>query len=220
VIQKRFRQDYDGEFVISEIRVADGQSSQQREWIANPIQNFHISGRAAAIGSRIDEKRFRHQRLQRHRGGLLGKDKLQTYATGDIWTDMKLDFFVSVDVKEIRSLVKTGYDQHCTVLTSPRHCLDNPGRFYIVPYLPTLHPLALVIYLAAFDGHKEVFMIGYSKDLDGGSKSWINDVHSVMSAYDTTQFILVGNGTQPDSWLQLPNVSQIDHRKFVTYCDI
>ncbi len=219
-MEKRFRQDYDGEFVITEVKLIDGQSQQQREWIDNPIKNHHISGRAAVIASKMDQKRFRHQRLQRHRGGLMGRDRLQTYGTQDVWDDMILDFCITTDVKNIRSIAKNSYDNASTVYTSPRHCLENPGRFYIVPYLPVMDDVALAIYLAAFDGHREVFMLGYSRDLQNRSASWAGDVETVMRTYDTTRFIIVGYGTMPDAWINLPNVSQIDHRKFITYCDV
>ena len=219
-MEKRFRQDYTGEFVITEIKQSSGNTTQQREWIPNPIQNYHTSGRAAVIGSRIDEKRFRHQRLQRHRGGLLGKNKLQTYGTRDIWVDMALDFYVSTDVKDIRSIAKSGYDERCTVYTTPRHCLDNPGRFYIVPYLPPLDISALAIYLAAFDGHREVFMLGYARDMPSNSSNWAQDVTTIFQTYDTTKFILVGRSSMPDNWMTLANVSQIEFRKFITYCDV
>ena len=96
MIESRYRRDYSGEFVITEIRIADGRSQQTREWIPNVIENHHISGRAAVIGSRTDQERFKYQRLQRHRGGLLGKKRLQTYGTGDLWQDMAFDFFVTL----------------------------------------------------------------------------------------------------------------------------
>ena len=54
MIESRYRRDYDGEFVITETRVADGTTQQTREWVPNAIENHHISGRAAVIGSRTD----------------------------------------------------------------------------------------------------------------------------------------------------------------------
>ena len=47
----RYRQDYAGEFVILETRWTKGKKVERREWIENPIQNQHISGRAVCIGS-------------------------------------------------------------------------------------------------------------------------------------------------------------------------
>ena len=75
-MQKQYREDYQGEFVIVETRITNGRREQKREWIDNPIQNHHISKRAAVIGSRADRDRFDHTILPRHRGGLMGKKKV------------------------------------------------------------------------------------------------------------------------------------------------
>jgi len=66
----QYRRDYVGEFVITNSTWAGGRKEQKREWIANPIENHHISGRAACIGSPVDHYQFDYTRLARHRGGL------------------------------------------------------------------------------------------------------------------------------------------------------
>jgi len=221
MIESRYRRDYSGEFVITETRISDGRSQQTREWIPNVIENHHISGRAAVIGSRTDQERFRYQKLQRHRGGLLGKKRLQTYGTGDLWRDMAFDFFVTTDRGQAQAMADTGYDTQSTVYTNANICIENPGRFYLVPFLQPIDNLALAVYLAAFDGHQEVFMLGYNIDTLGGTASWIADVDSVMLAYATTQFVLVGTeSNMPESWRYHPNVTSMIHRKFISYCDI
>lgn len=221
MISARYRRDYDGEFVITETRIADGRSQQTREWIPNVIENHHISGRAAVVGSRTDQERFKYQKLQRHRGGLLGKKRLQTYGTGDLWQDMTFDFFVTTDREQAQAMADTGYDIRSTVYTNANICIENPGRFYLVPFLQPMDNLALAVYLAAFDGHQEVFMLGYNIDTSGGTAAWISDVASVMSTYAATQFVLVGTeSNMPAAWRQFRNVTVIRHRKFITYCDI
>ena len=221
MIQPRYRRDYDGEFVILETRLADGANQQTREWIPNVIANHHTSGRAAVIGSRTLSHRFQYQRLQRHRGGLLGKKRLQTYGTSDLWRDMKFDFFACADRSEITAMADQGYDQRCTVFTTARICIENPGRFYLIPFAPQVDALALPLYLAAFDGHEEVFMLGYCHETPSGSRSWIQDIDSVIAAYAGTQFILVGvEGNMPESWRSRSNVRCITPRDFVSYCDI
>ena len=221
MIQERYRRDYSGEFVIVQTRLADGQSHQTREWIPNVIENHHISGRAAVIGSRTLNPPFKYQRLQRHRGGLLGKKRLQTYGTGDLWQDMKFDFFACIDRAEIDQMVVEDYDQRCTVFTSARICIDNPGRFYPVPYLPQLDSLAMPLYLAAFDGHTEVFMLGYCLETPAGTRTWISDIDNIMLAYSGTAFILVGvEGNMPTSWRSHANTRCMNTREFVSYCDI
>ena len=217
----RKRQDYTGEFVILEKKISGGVTEEKRQWISNPIENHHISGRAAVIGSRLDQSRFRHQRLQTHKGGLLATKRLQTYGTGDLWTDMTFDFYVTTDRESINKLSEIKYDQRSTVYTSARICIENPGRFYPVPYLPVIDDLALNVYLAAFDGHQEIFLIGYNNDTPHGKSSWMYDIFRVINAYPTTKFTLVGRKTNmPDMWRQCKNVNCMDFREFVFYCDV
>lgn len=221
MIENRYRRDYNGEFVITQTRMVDGRSEQTREWIPNAIENHHISGRAAVIGSRTDQERFQHQRLQRHRGGLLGKKRLQTYGTGDLWQDMVFDFFVTTDRDQAHDMVEKGYDVKSTVYTNANICIENPGRFYLVPFLQPVDNLALAVYLAAFDGHSEVFLLGFNIDTPGGTASWIQDVATVFVAYKSTQFVLVGTeSNMPHAWRACANVVSMKHRKFISYCDI
>ena len=221
MIQARYRRDYDGEFVVIETKLANGITDQKREWIPNTIVNHHISGRAAVIGSRALKHRFDYTRLPRHRGGLMGSKRLQTYGTGDLWRDMRFDFFVTGDAAEVADMVSQDYNQSCTVFTTPRICIANPGRFYVVPYLPQIDVLALPLYLAAFDGHPEIFMLGYCNDTPAGSKNWHNSIDQVISTYKGTSFVLGGpGGSMYRSWLSHSNVRCINQRDFVTYCDI
>ena len=68
-METKFRADYAGEFVVVESRWSGGHKQEKREWIENPIENQHISGRAACIGSSVDQYLFDYTRLQRHRSG-------------------------------------------------------------------------------------------------------------------------------------------------------
>jgi hypothetical protein len=72
MITARYRTDYDGEFIVTQSTWSGGKKRQKREWVANPIKNQHISGRAVCIASDHDLPNFDYTRLQRHRGGLLG----------------------------------------------------------------------------------------------------------------------------------------------------
>ena len=94
MITERYRKDYTGEFIILNTAWAGGKKRTQREWMPNPIENHHISGRAACIGSSVDKLEFDFTILQRHKGGLLGSKKLQTYGVGEIAKQMRLDFAV------------------------------------------------------------------------------------------------------------------------------
>jgi hypothetical protein len=223
-MEARFRADYPGEFVIVNTVWENGKRTEQREWIANPIENQHISGRAACIGSqdsKQEELGFDYRVLQRHRGGLLGSLKLQTYGTGLIAEDMRLDFAVDLDPVQLQKLIETKYYEDNVVYTTARNCIQNPGDFYLIPLAPRLLMPALPIYLAAFDGHKEIFLLGYSKQMVFDNERWVDSVNEVFTAYAGVKFWLVGEPTiMPDVWLEGANVNTMTYREFISYCDV
>ena len=220
-MQARYRTDYEGEFIITQSVWSGGKKSQKREWVANPIENQHISGRAVRIGSDHDADQFDYTILQRHRGGLLGSKKLQTYGIGFVAKQMRLDFTVETDEELLKELIDAQYYQDNVVYTSPRNCLKYPEVFYLTPYNPVLTKHALALYLAAFDGHKEIFMIGYNQYTDAGNTAWAAHVSEVINAYAGTKFIIVGSKNHAvKSWLKHANVEQMTYREFISYCDV
>jgi hypothetical protein len=217
----RYRTDYLGEFVILETKWSAGKKSETREWIDNPITNHHLSGRAACIGSTLDQLHFDYTRLQRHRGGLLGSKKLQTYGTGDIAQQMRLDFAVETNADNLTKILETGYQTNNIVYTSPRYCIAHPGEFYLIPLRPRIVDLSTLIYLAAFDGHKEIFMLGYTDETAGGHNEWIQQITNIFAAYTGTKFYLVGEATlMPDVWVNCANTQTMTYRDFIGYCDV
>ena len=91
----------------------------------------------------------------------------------------------------------------------------------MIPFNPRLDLLALPIYIAAFDGHKEIFMIGYNNDTVAGTFNWINDINLVMQTYNDVDFFFIGTVTNmPDAWRHNRNFRNLEYRDFVSYCDI
>ena len=220
-MQARYRTDYAGEFVILETRWGAGKKEEAREWIPNPIDNHHLSGRAACIGSDIDRWRFDYTRLQRHRGGLLGSKKLQTYGTGLIAQEMRLDFAVETNNNNLTKILDTAYQRDNIVYTTGRNCISHPGEFYLIPHKPRLIDMTLAVYLAAFDGHQEIFLLGYTDETPGDALNWQAQLAEVFVAYPGVKFYLVGETTRmPDAWVQCFNVEVIDYPYFISYCDV
>jgi hypothetical protein len=221
MITERYRSDYAGEFVILETRWQGGKKTEKREWIENPIQNQHISGRAACIGSACDQDQFNYTILQRHRGGLLGSKKLQTYGIGAVAQQMRLDFAVESTTEILDNLMATDYQEKNIVYTTPRNCMAYPGQFYLVPYTPRILDIVTLLYLAAFDGHQEIFLLGYNSETPIQNTNWIGQVRAVMDAYAGVKFYLVGTASNMfDSWLSAPNVVTMNYREFISYCDV
>lgn len=219
-MEARYRTDYAGEFVILESKWAGGKKEETREWIPNPIENHHLSGRAACIGSNIDKAYYDYTRLQRHRGGLLGSKKLQNYGTGAIAQEMRLDFTVETNHDNLNKILETNYQRDNIVYTTARNCIIYPGEFYLIPYNPRLIDMATIIYLAAFDGHKEVFMLGYNDLTRADSLNWQARITSIFSAYTGVKFYLVGESTRMyDEWVDCDNVQPMTYPDFISYCD-
>jgi len=220
-MQARYRTDYAGEFVILETRWGAGKKEEVREWIPNPIENHHLSGRAACIGSDLDRWQFDYTRLQRHRGGLLGSKKLQTYGTGPIAQQMRLDFAVETNTDGLNKILETAYQRDNIVYTTARNCIANPGEFYLIPYKPRLIDMIVAVYLAAFDGHQEVFLLGYTDESPGESLNWESQLAEVFVAYPGVKFYLVGESTRmPDQWVECFNTQVITYPEFISYCDV
>jgi hypothetical protein len=221
MIQARYRVDYAGEFVILETRWGASKKEELREWIPNPIENHHLSGRAACIGSDLDRERFDYTRLQRHRGGLLGSKKLQTYGTGSIAQEMRLDFTIETNTSNLAEILETGYQRDNIVYTTARNCISSPGEFYLIPYKPRLIDMTTAVYLAAFDGHQEIFLLGYTDETDGDSLNWELQLAEVFLAYPGVKFYLVGESTRmPDIWVDCFNTHTMTYLEFISYCDV
>jgi len=217
----QYRKDYVGEFVILETKWSGGKKTETREWIPNPIENQHISGRAACISSTVDRYRFDYTRLSRHRGGLLSSKKLQTYGTGPIAQQMRLDFAVETDQTRLAEILASGYQTDHVVYTTPRNCITYPGEFYLIPMRPRITDMATVVYLAAFDGHKEIFLLGYHSETDGGRDVWTQEIAQIFKSYSGTQFYLVGESTiMPEHWLDHANVRTMNYLDWISYCDV
>lgn len=220
-MQARYRSDYAGEFVVTETVWSGGRKQQQREFIANPIENHHISGRAACIGSAVDQDQFDHSILQRHRGGLLSSKKLQTYGVGTITNHMRLDFAVETDPDKLGNLIFSDYHNQNIVYTSAKLCLQNPGQCYLIPFNPRMLDIATIVYLAAFDGHREIFMLGYHKDTPDVPTDWYLQIKQITDAYATTKFYFVGEPTNMfEQWFENANCQPMKHRDFIGYCDV
>jgi hypothetical protein len=220
-MQARFRSDYAGEFVVLETRWSGGKKSQTREFVANPIENHHISGRAACIGSKTDLDRFDYTRLQRHRGGLLGSKKLQNYGTGEIAQTMRLDFACETSNSGLQVLLDSDYYKDNIIYTSAKHCINDPGKYYLIPHNPGLLDPVTIIYLAAFDGHKEIFLLGYNRDTPIENATWHQQLTKTFNAYATTKFFIVGEATNMHKeWLDCANTETMTYREFISYCDV
>jgi len=221
MLTERYRHDYDGEFVILKTQYRDGRKTQEREWVANPITNQHISGRAACIGSSVDHGRFDYTRLQRHRGGLRASKRLQTYGCDDIWQQMRLNFYITSDPARLAEIAATNYGDDTVCYSNARGVLAFPGQYFLCPYSPSIPDPAMAVYLACFDGHSEVYLLGYTQETPGDPRPWQRAILEIMQVYNKVDFYVICTPTVvPELWLGQPNCHNLVYRDFVSRCDV
>jgi len=224
MIQERYRNDYDGEFVIVRTTIKNGQKHQEREWVPNPIENNYISARAVVIGNGTSRSKFPIQRLQGHKGGLLGKKRLQSYGSEGCWRELQCDFYVDTVSNEQQELIESKYNDRVTVYTGAKQCIAYPGEFYMIPYNVSLvSDAALAMYIAAFDGHNEIYCVGVdgTDQNDNANAKAISQIESIIKTYSKTQFIFVNNNPNlPSEWRQHKNYGYITYPEFISNCDV
>jgi hypothetical protein len=87
--------------------------------------------------------------------------------------------------------------------------------------MPLFCTTVLPVYLAAFDGHKEIFLVGYNKNTPPEVLKWEEQIARIIRAYPATIFTLIGREQNMfESWLDCVNTRIFDYRTFVTYCDV
>jgi len=229
-MSERYRTDYDGEFVIISNTIKDGKKHQEREWIDNPIENQHISGRAVVIGhgpsryhTKLHGKFNLKNHIERHAGGHLARNRLQSYGTEGCWTELQCDFYVEFDAEKLKEIQQAKYSDRVSVYSHARNCINNPGEFYLVPYGQRGRSVAVAAWIACFDGHKEVFLLGVDGSNSEGTpdQTAIDHVNRVITTYPGVQFVYVSDGAEaPSDWRNNVNFTRWTYGKFVSLCDI
>jgi len=224
----RYRTEYDGEFVIINNTVKDGKKHQEREWIDNPITNQHISGRAAIIGN--GNSRFQNRttgfnlksKIEQHAGWHLGRKRLQSYGSEGCWQEMQCDFYVEFDPEKLQEIKSENYQQTVSVYTNARNCINDPGEFYLVPYQMRGKSVVVATWLACFDGHTEIFLLGVDGlQADEPDLKCVYQMNGVFVDYPTVKFYYVSDGAKAHTlWRNAINFQQISYAEFISYCDI
>jgi hypothetical protein len=227
---ERYRTEYDGEFVITTNQIIDGKKHQEREWIDNPIENQHISGRAAVIGNgqsryntNFHGKLNLKTKIELHKGWHLGRKRLQSYGAEDCWQEMQCDFYIEFDKQKLAELKAEKYQQSTIVYSHARNCIDDPGEYYLVPYGVRGKSVTVATWLACFDGHKEIFLLGVDAltAQDEPDEKLIKQINLVFETYRTTQFYYVSDGAKAhDMWRKNANFNHMNYGEFISYCDI
>lgn len=118
--------------------------------------------------------------------------------------------------------------------------LNNIERCNLIPMISHLDAGSSAVMLAAFDGHKKIFMMGFDGSLGNGWQTvyddtfpynqnnsevslahWKDYMTMVLTAYSDTEFYRIRyDGQQaPDEWRALPNFKDVSMREAVLLGD-
>jgi len=217
---ERYRVDYPGEFVITNITIRKGKKEETREWIANPIVVNHVSERATCIAYSPDIKDSLYERIQKNNGGNLGKLRMQVYGDESVWEKLEPNFLVSYNTEILENMIKHGYTQKTIIYTSSSKCIKYPGEFYLMPQSISLQPQPASVWLACFDGHKEIYMVGFDDDGSTIKQKMINSVATIMRTYRDVKFIQVTDIHSHDTWKKEINFESMDFNTYISHCDV
>lgn len=242
-LNKVYRSNYTGEDIVVERNYTGGVWHDTTENVPNAVTNNQISNQAVVIGNGSGRSGFNLAAIKNHRGGLLGAKALQSYGCNALYRDFAPHFLVATGNAIVKEIADAGYTTEHIVYTDANHTLEYPGKFYLIPHNPYADAGTAAIYLAAFDGHKKVYMLGF----EGNNMSGFNDnIYAgtsghpssatpidgnkwdaaraeLFKTYDDTEFIQVtlhGGVTNPASWLSCVNFRQISFRQFALEADL
>ena len=222
-MQELYRADYDGEYVVTGVAIKNGKREQTREFIDNPLKIKSVSGRAVCVSNGISSKAFNLNMLST-RHGLLDSLALHNYATGEMYKHFTPSFHVTFNKAYLDDLVEKNLTEDIMVYTSTTQCIDTPGEFFIIPYGIKMTEEGVAAYLAAFDGHSEVYLLGYDEYHEDGEtrrSKVVSATEAVIKAYPGVKFIYVtDHGNIPKEWRKYRNISMISTTKFRSDCDV
>ena len=241
-ISKKYRTDYTGEDILISRTHENQRWSDVVETVPNVITNNQISDRAVVIGNSPTRLDFDLNNLK-HPSGLLGAKTLQSYGCNALYRDFTPDFLVAHGNDMVAELALSEYAKNNIVYTNAINLLADPNKFYLIPFDPYADSGTTAAYLAAFDGHKRVYLLGFSEqdspgtnfnvyagtrgydpiNCDVGSDKWIEARAKLFTVYDDVEWIWVtprGTSTASASHKACRNFRQISYRDFVIEADL
>jgi hypothetical protein len=253
-IQKLYRKDYTGENLVSELIYRNQTWEKTLDHAPNRVENIQISERAVVIGNGPSRLQLSANNLfdllKNHRGGLLSAGRVQTYGCNALIRDFTPDFLVATGNEIINEIAGDNwhdtnrYYERTIVYANADAVLNFPGKFYLIPQNLGWNSGALAAYLACFDGHKKVYLLGHDAhsgeqtvnyNVYAGTPGYpkANDVNAevfftqamlaVMQTYSDVDFVRVvptEGFYMPDVWRYQLNLRQIVFRDFTVEIDL
>jgi hypothetical protein len=243
-LKQLYRSNYAGENIVSGLTLSGGEWTPEVEYVPNQVFNTYTTNQAVSIGNGESRLTIDLQHIANHKGGLFGSNRLQSYGCNALYRDFATDFLIAVGDEIIEEIANSGYCEDHIVYANADSILKYPGKFYLIPQNVHFDAGAISAYLACFDGHKKIFLLGYDNypthehpinNVYKNTPGYLNHTETdngvffililaeVMKTYTDVEFVRVMQPVTADipaSWMPLPNFRQIDYNDFVREADI
>jgi len=243
IIDRVFRDDYAGEFIIHQRTLKNGIYEEDREWIPSSVKLDIASDAAIVFGNGLSRVDFDMKKIVNHKGGHLNKHKLYSYGCNALYRDHEVDFLVATNDGMVDEIVDSGYADNNIVYTVNRYISCHPGKFHMIPYGVQQNAGSMAAFMAAFDGFKKIYLVGFdtqdapninnnmycdTKNYEGlhshvEDAKWSNIMYQIFRQYHDVEFYRVmpgPNPVTPISWKGCLNYKNITDRQFVSYSDL
>ena len=254
ILKRLYRKDYTGEEVNTVGLYHEQEWHYQKEFVANPFTDLPYSNRAVVIGNGISRTEFDLTHFLPSRETTAWgeftpwtqakhKKRFNTYGCNALYRGFRPDFIVATGDEIVKEIADSDYTDNNVVYTNAYTVTEYPDKFHYIPQDPNYNSGAMAAYLAAFDGHKRVFMLGFdgidsatdnynvyagtnaypSKDTVINESYWTGSLYSIMKLYDDVEFIRVAPTNtfrSPEPWKYLLNYRTISFRQFVLEADL
>lgn len=242
-LKKLYRNQYTGENVITKLTLENAEWNPEAELVPNSVFSTHTTTQAIVIGNGESRLDFDLTHIANHKAGLGGADRLQSYGCNALYRDYNSDFLIATGDDMVAEIANSGYCNNNIVYANGDALLKHTGKFYLVPQNVYYDAGSLAAYMACFDGHKKVYLLGFDsyhntgphnnvykgtnayppEDQWSSNDFFTSTLYHVMTTYSDVDFIRVmptNTWWWPDSMLGLLNARTITFRDFVLEADI
>jgi hypothetical protein len=237
-----YRSTYTSEEAVS------GLVYQHSEWIEHRTRlnltdnSWPSYGKCAVVfGNGISRKKFNPSLLVNRPLNAIPQKVLRTYGCNSIYKDFIPDFLVATNKDVLSDIEENGIFYRTRLFVSRFLNHWNHNRYYNVPQDPPFNAGAIAAYLAAFDEHKKVFLLGFDgidnpnasynlydgvpgyPDAPHSEEYWVRSMMEVFTAYPDVDFVRVmpeAGSRIPETWKYAANFRQINYNQFVIEADL
>lgn len=242
-INEFYRSTYRSEEAVTELVYRNS------SWVSEVSQiNFSDSnnpsyGKCAVVfGNGVSRQKFNTDLLTNRALNSIPSKILRTYGCNAIYRDYLPDFLIVTGNDMISEVANSSVQYRTNVFASrqlKQRVIGN--QLHNVPQDPQWNAGTVATYLAAFDEHKKVFLLGFdgidnpdaSYNIYEGTNGypsapyseefWVQAMAEVFNTYTNTEFVRVmpeATYRIPELWKYSPNFRQINYNQFVIEADL